>query len=83
MQLAYYARCDVWKVKMPPKRKPPGGNFPAECNNIFKATIWKLALTHTPLPIRPTRWCPEPTYRAASGIFSRGNIRGVALGEYA
>ena len=54
--------------KMPLEVTPP-----AECSNIFKAKIWKLALTRTPDPNRSTE--------VTSGEFSLGVISGRCIQE--
>ena len=55
----------------------------AECNNVLKTTTWKLALTRTPDPIRPTRkgsHLNPPTGGYLKG-FSPGGTGGRYLGR--
>ena len=74
---------DIFPRRYPPRillpeRKSPEVTFP-ECSNILETRIWKLVLTRTPDPIRPTRRCPDPHGRYLRAIFSRGYSQGGCL----
>ena len=66
-----------------PLQKNPQVNPAAECSNILKAKIWKLALTQFPDPIGPTRrdvlTITDPQ-GLPLGVDLGGNLRGVSPG---